>query len=248
LEKKLIEKITAEEKLKNEIESLKRQINFYKDKLQLEFTLKKAQEMNSRRLTAIGGGSIYNNLTNINNLNITNVNVNKIKSSSNQDDLNTSDYANSTNDNYKSKDSLNLVNKSTPKFDATKKIEFNLNDLKDDPTNKAKEVLNMLHSPTNSDEMDNITVNKILSKKRNYSDNNPTLNNTSSSNTNKNSSRYDGLDNKTSGENKREVTKSTAVPKNVLFDLKSPQKIDNKKKFFTDSKTNNVIFKSLNLL
>jgi hypothetical protein len=44
LEKKLNEKSIVEEKQKNEIESLQRQIKFYKDKLQIELSMKKSNE------------------------------------------------------------------------------------------------------------------------------------------------------------------------------------------------------------
>jgi hypothetical protein len=51
LEKRLNEKIIAEEKMKNEMVSLERQIKFYKEKMQIELIIKKSQEMNKNRVT-----------------------------------------------------------------------------------------------------------------------------------------------------------------------------------------------------
>jgi hypothetical protein len=51
LEKRLNEKIIAEEKMKNEIQSLERQIKFYKEKMQIELIIKKTQEMNKNRVS-----------------------------------------------------------------------------------------------------------------------------------------------------------------------------------------------------
>jgi hypothetical protein len=51
LEKRLNDKIIVEEKLKNEITSLERQIKFYKEKMQIELIIKKSQEMNKNRVS-----------------------------------------------------------------------------------------------------------------------------------------------------------------------------------------------------
>jgi hypothetical protein len=51
LEKRLNDKIIAEEKMKNEMASLERQIKFYKEKMQIELIIKKTHEMNKNRVT-----------------------------------------------------------------------------------------------------------------------------------------------------------------------------------------------------
>jgi hypothetical protein len=51
LEKRLNDKVIIEEKMKNEILSLERQIKFYKEKMQIELIIKKTQEMNKNRVS-----------------------------------------------------------------------------------------------------------------------------------------------------------------------------------------------------
>ena len=51
LENRLNDKIIIEEKLKNELTSLERQIKFYKEKMQIELIIKKNNEMNKHRVT-----------------------------------------------------------------------------------------------------------------------------------------------------------------------------------------------------
>jgi hypothetical protein len=51
LEKRLNDKIITEEKQKNEITSMERQIKFYKEKMQIELMIKKTHEMNKNRVT-----------------------------------------------------------------------------------------------------------------------------------------------------------------------------------------------------
>jgi hypothetical protein len=51
LENRLNEKNIVEEKLKNELTSLERQIKFYKEKMQIELIIKKNNEMNKHRVT-----------------------------------------------------------------------------------------------------------------------------------------------------------------------------------------------------
>jgi hypothetical protein len=61
-DKKISEFYTNEEKLKKEIESLKRQLNFHNEKLQFEMTMKKAEEMKSKKI--LKADSSFNTKTN----------------------------------------------------------------------------------------------------------------------------------------------------------------------------------------
>lgn len=258
-EKQLQEKITSEEKLRKEGENLRREINSFKEKLQWELTIRKAQEMNSKRVA-----TIQNINNNINNVNITSVSVNKIKVN-NIEDLNSSGSM-APEPRSRSKDMSNLAKRSTPKFEVTKKVEFNCMNLKDDVNidinnsglNQGIQSGSVTSFPASitsnladhTDDLDNLTLNKII-KKRNYSDNNPNPNN-SSNLFSKKAAKCDevniDLNSKLLGNNqdiKRDVGKSALLHKNILLDLKSPTKQDNRKKFtISDTKVTSVIIDS----
>jgi hypothetical protein len=209
LEKKIQEKTQSEEKLKIEVESLKRQIKTYVDKLQIEMTFKKSLEMTKSRVGNTLITSAQNNITNRKNLedfiNTSGVSASQLNEGMIHQNMRSTsrDSNGNTKMAFRSEDSMNSNLNSG---------EVNVINL-DLMANGNEE--NGIQSSTQGNNF-KITKNisKILNKKRNYSDNNPSqqakkgLQPGPQINT-----RYEQQPQNTM---KREVTKSSIVHKNNI--------------------------------
>lgn len=152
LEKKLNERTIVEEKNKQEINSLRRQLKFYKDKLQIELTMKKTNDNNMNN--TLKSGLSNNNLT---------VNANKFLTTSNR----------TAAEDEESKEKLPLTKKQSLN-EANPSMSSDLTSMTSQSFYKRVDI--SLSKPSvaklnNSIEVEIVNVTKV-NKKRNYSDNN----------------------------------------------------------------------------
>jgi hypothetical protein len=164
--------------MRKELDSIKRQNLFYKEKMQMEIAIKKAQE--KRQATNANA-----NINNIQNLNITNVNFNKVNIN-NLNDLGESCFlslkdgeSEDLNGNFKDYNgsSINNSKSITPRFDANMNNNIKFDQPKNNKNNQTNKTSNTSSTTNTNSTKNNIKdddiISKILNKKRNYSDNNP---------------------------------------------------------------------------
>lgn len=161
LEKKLNERAMNEEKLRIEVDSYKRQIKFYKDKLQIELTAKKNIEINQNRVNNIN--RLRTNMENSITTNISDIRSSSKDSNKNKFLSKTLNQISSINvnlaDNVPGSQNMSPTNQTNKKNQSNQQIVPSNNQVSSN-TNNANSIINA-----------NL---KILNKKRNYSDNNPT--------------------------------------------------------------------------
>jgi hypothetical protein len=206
LSEKINEKCHIEEKLNQTIESLKRQIKVYTDKLQLDLNSKRGFENLNKTRTGNISHKNLEDFINPNNSSLsTHENNTHIRSQSKDSSGNTIVYS-SQNMNQR-----NLTNEKNVAFDF--------------PIEGGNESLNSSNASPNkhSSSAFNKSLSKILSKKRNYSDNNPITHQKQKS----------GGGSQTTQQNiqqntlKREITKSSLNQKNKIeinLEIRSPGK------------------------
>lgn len=173
LEKKLNERALNEEKLRQENDSYKRQIKFYKEKLQIEITAKKNLEINQNRVNNINRlRQNEKNDENVNNFNMTG------KISSKERDARSGSKESNKNK-FLAKSNFQTNNTETTQQSSPKNNDNGSNISPNVNVNKKLMNLNQpIHHPETSNANTIINNNlKILNKKRNYSDNNPSQNN-----------------------------------------------------------------------
>jgi hypothetical protein len=177
LERKLEEKNKIEDKLKNENESLQRQIKFYKDQLETNLALRKSLENQLKKR------KIFEEMNNMNNL-VIGMN-NSFISSNNNNNINMNDnYRSNSKDSVTKKVSININSNNNLESNSAGKTTmtsyYSKNNLS---TQNVISQIQISNANNNLSELNtlsttgsNFNISKILNKKRNYSDNNPSSN------------------------------------------------------------------------
>lgn len=176
LERKLEEKNKLEDKLKNENESLHRQIKFYKDQLETNLVLRKSLESQLKKRKIFEEINSLNNLAGMSNSFI---------STSGNNILN-DNYRSNSKDSVTKKVSININTNNNLESNSAGKTTmtsyFSKNNLSTQNLNNQIQIINS-NTNNNLSELNtlsttgsNFNISKILNKKRNYSDNNPSSN------------------------------------------------------------------------